>query len=68
MILTKEQIKKLDDGEMCIAFLAGSEWDNEFGHTKQVIKVKDKLYEIKGFYNIDTDLDDEGYKIIVSIK
>lgn len=67
MILTKEQIKKLDDGEICIAFFAGSD-DLDFGKTKQVIKVKDKLYEIKGFFNIDEDLDDEGYEMIISIK
>ena len=68
MILNRKQIEELPDGTILRVFLSGIAWDNDFGKAHDVVKVKDKLYDLTGFYNIE-DVDDTGdFQMIVAIK
>lgn len=68
MILTRKQVEGLPNGTVLRVFMAGSKWDKDFGKVQKVIKVKDKLYNIGDFFNInEIDNDDKGYEIIVAV-
>lgn len=48
--------------------MAGSKWDNDFARVLRVIKIKDRLYNITDFFNIDEmEDDDPGWEIVVAI-
>lgn len=68
MILTKEQVKNLPDGTILKLFLVGSNWAENFGETSNIIKFRNKLYEINsGYFEID-EMDEKGYEFIIAKK
>ena len=68
MILTKRQVEGLPDGTVLRVFMAGHDWQEDFGKVKKVIKLKDKLYNVGDFFNIDEiDDEDKGYEIVVAL-
>lgn len=68
MILTKKQVEELPEGTILRVFMAGSKWDNDFARVLRVIKIKDRLYNITDFFNIDEmEDDDPGWEIVVAI-
>ena len=68
MRLTANGVKALPDGTILKIFYSGSEWDDDFGKTFDVVKIGNKLYHFTEFDNID-DIDiTDGYEIEAAIK
>ena len=77
MIVTEKDIKALRNGTRLTLFLAGSGWEEDFGKTIPVVKIDNKLYEIKSnYFNIEDidneddndDHDNDDLKVIAAIK
>lgn len=72
MILKEKDIKALRNGTRLTLFLAGSRWGEEFGKTIPVVKIDNKLYEIKSNYfnieDINNEDDNDGLEIIATMK
>lgn len=71
MIVKGDHIKALRNGTKLTLFLAGSHWGEDFGKTIPVVKIDNKLYEIKSnYYDIEdiNDKDNDDLEIIAAIK
>ena len=47
---TIEQYNKYPDGTIFDIFLTGDDWDDDYGAAFKVVKLGDKLYEVKDSY------------------
>ena len=60
MKITPDEVRKLPDGSKVQLFLSGDGWDEEYGKVLDAIKIKDKLFVIEGFYDIeDLEIEEE---------
>lgn len=57
---TIEKYNKYPDGTIFNMFLSGDDWKEEYGSAFKVIKVGDKLYEIKPAYYRFSERNDNG--------
>lgn len=71
MIVTEKDIRALRNGTRLTLFLAGSDWEEDFGKAIPVVKIDNKLYEIKPNHFDIEDINnekDDGLGIIAAIK
>lgn len=61
-IINKEEYDKIPNGAELKLFLSGSKWDENFGECAKVMKVNNRLYEVKDGYWDFNEKDDKGYE------
>lgn len=53
MRITPDEIRNLPDGSKIKLFLSGDDWHEDYGKVINTVKVKDKLFVISEFYDIE---------------
>lgn len=67
-ITNEKDYDKIPDGDMLHIFFSGTGWDNEFGKSYKVVKIKDKIYKVTDYFNKEEcfDEDDPSLEVVLA--